>query len=308
MLYLSLYAAAMIHTIDLNFLNIPQSIAAYLVETSEGPVLIESGPYSTYPQLQQEVERVGFDLADIQHVLLTHIHFDHAGAAWALAEQDATIYVHPVGAPHLASPEKLWNSAERIYGDDMNRLWGKMQPIAEAQLRTLSDEEVIAFGNTKVTAHHTPGHAVHHIAYQIGDTIFTGDVGGVRISGGLVEPPCPPPDIHVEDWQASIQRLQSLRPQELYLTHFGRVTDVDHHWDALNKQLINWADWIRAKVEAGQSAEETVPQFMDYVANQLRAQGASEDQVKQYEAANPSWMSVAGLMRYWKKRAGLSEK
>ena len=296
------FNSLMIHTLDLNFLGIPQAIAAYLIETSDGPVLVESGPYSTYEHLQREILRTGVDPADIRHVLLTHIHFDHAGAAWAFAEQGATIYVHPVGAPHLAHPEKLWNSAQRIYGDDMERLWGQMRPIAPEQLREVGHQEKLTFGDTTLTAYHTPGHATHHIAYHLNNVVFTGDVGGVRISNGLVEPPCPPPDIHVEDWQTSIELLQGLQAEGLYLTHFGRVDDVDRHFDALKKQLVNWADWVRAKREAGQSAEETVPQFTEYVANQLRAQGASKEQIKQYEAANPSWMSVAGLMRYWKKR------
>ena len=294
----------MIHTLDLHFLNIPHAIAAYLIETADGPVLIETGPYTTYERLRQEIRRTGFDTAEVKHVLLTHIHFDHAGAAWALAEQGATVYVHPVGAPHLANPEKLWNSAKRIYQDNMDQLWGEMRPINKDQLYELAHEETLTFGDTKITAYHTPGHAVHHIAYQIGNAIFTGDVGGVRVGGGLVEPPCPPPDIDVEDWQDSIQLLESLQPQVLYLTHFGKVTDVAYQWDALRKQLVNWADWVREKMVTGQSAEETAPQFKAYVANQLRTQGATEDQIAQYEAANPSWMSVAGLMRYWKKREG----
>jgi hypothetical protein len=132
--------------------------------------------------------------------------------------------------------------------------------------------------------------------------IFTGDVGGVRIKGGLVEPPCPPPDINVEDWQQSIRLLRSLKPQALYLTHFGRIEDVDTHLDRLEEQLTNWADWIKKSMGKGESAEEMLPRFQEYVAGQLREKGADEKTIKQYEAANPSWMSVAGLMRYWKKK------
>ena len=292
----------MIHTIDLHFLDVPQAIGAYLIDTSEGPVLVEAGPYSTYETLEKELKKLGYALGDIRYVLLTHIHFDHAGAAWALAEQGTTIYVHPLGAPHLAHPEKLWNSAKRIYQDDMDRLWGEMRPIPEAQLHELAHEETLTIGDTTIKAHHTPGHAVHHIAYQVGDAVFTGDVGGVRINGNLVEPPCPPPDINVEDWQQSIQQLRNLAPEALYLTHFGRVDDVELHLDKLDKQLINWADWVQEKLEAGLSTEAITPDFVAYVKNQLRAQGASEELVEQYEAANPSWMSVAGLVRYWKKK------
>nr|WKN35839.1 MBL fold metallo-hydrolase [Tunicatimonas sp. TK19036] len=292
----------MIHTLDLHFLNIPQAIASYLIETSEGPILIESGPYSTYESLKTAIRKAGFQPEDIQHVLLTHIHFDHAGAAWAFAEQGAKVYVHPFGAKHLAQPEKLWDSAKRIYQDDMDRLWGKMQPIAEDQLVTVEHEQELIFGDTKLRAHHTPGHAVHHIAYQLGEEVFTGDVGGVRISGGLVEPPCPPPDIQVESWQNSINILRALNPKALYLTHFGRVEDVEAHLDHLEAQLLDWAEWIMIKMEAELPVEEMVPQFQEYVARQLQEQGADYELIQQYEAANPSWMSVAGLMRYWKKK------
>lgn len=292
----------MIHTLDLHFLNIPQAIASYLIETSEGPILIESGPYSTYESLKAAIRKAGFQPEDIHHVLLTHIHFDHAGAAWAFAEQGAKVYVHPFGAKHLAQPEKLWDSAKRIYQDDMDRLWGKMQPIAEDQLVTVEHEQELIFGDTKLRAHHTPGHAVHHIAYQLGEEVFTGDVGGVRISGGLVEPPCPPPDIQVESWQNSINILRALNPKALYLTHFGRVEDVEAHLDHLEAQLLDWAEWIMIKMEAELPVEEMVPQFQEYVARQLQEQGADYDLIQQYEAANPSWMSVAGLMRYWKKK------
>ena len=291
----------MIHTLDLDFLNTPQAIAAYLVETSDGPVLIESGPYSTYEALRAEVQRVGFALEDVRHVLLTHIHFDHAGAAWALAEQGATVYVHPVGAPHLANPEKLWSSAKRIYQDEMDRLWGEMRPIPEAQLREVGHQETLTFGNTTLMAHHTPGHATHHIAYQLEHNVFTGDVGGVRIGKGIVEPPCPPPDIHLEDWQHSIQLLHDLHPRHLYLTHFGRVDQVAEHLNTLYAQLVRWADWVHERMD-GRSADELAPEFTAYVERQLRSHGASDEQVRQYEAANPSWMSVAGLMRYWKKK------
>ncbi len=297
----------MIHPIDLHFLDVPQAIAAYVIETTEGPVLVETGPYSTYENLTIALQSLGYTPGDVQQVLLTHIHFDHAGAAWKLAEQGATIYVHPLGVPHLANPDKLWNSAKRIYQDDMDRLWGDMRPIPEAQLRELAHEETLTIGDTTITAHHTPGHAVHHIAYQLGGVVFTGDVGGVRINGNMVEPPCPPPDINVEDWQQSIKLLRGLSPEKLYLTHFGGVDDVELHLDRLDKQLINWADWVREKLDTEPSVEAITPDFVAYVKNQLRAQGASEELIKQYEAANPSWMSVAGLVRYWKKKAATNE-
>ncbi len=291
-----------VHVLDLHFLDIPQAIAAFAIETSEGPILVETGPYSTYGHLEKALQAKGFSIRDIRHVLLTHIHFDHAGAAWALAQQGATIYVHPFGVQHLAQPEKLVSSARRIYQEEMDRLWGDMQPIAEERLVAVAHQEVLRFGEVSIKAWHTPGHAVHHIAWQVGDALFTGDVAGVRIAQGLVEPPCPPPDIHLEAWQQSIKVIQSLQPRALYLTHFGKIEDIEAHLDALKKRLIDWADWIRMKMDKGQTAEETVPEFTRYVANQLEAEGTPPAVIRQYEAANPSWMSVAGLMRYWKKK------
>ncbi|MGI9545489.1 MAG: MBL fold metallo-hydrolase, partial [Cyclobacteriaceae bacterium] len=126
------------HIIDLHFLGYPKVIAAFLVETEDGPVLIETGPYSTYPTLEKGVNRIGYSIKDIKHVLLTHIHLDHAGAAWKLAENGANIYVHPVGMAHLAYPSKLMDSAKRIYKEDMDRLWGDMQAIPQSQLHEVS--------------------------------------------------------------------------------------------------------------------------------------------------------------------------
>jgi len=294
----------MIHTLDLHFLSFDHAIASFLVETSEGPVLVESGPYSTFPTLVKQVKAVGFAPTDIRHVLLTHIHFDHAGAAWALAQHGAQIFVHPFGAGHLAQPEKLWNSAKRIYQDDMERLWGDMQPVASEKITAVDHEQPLVIGDTTFRAWHTPGHASHHIAWQQDDVVFTGDVAGVRISEAdkIVEPPCPPPDINVEDWLDSIKTIRLLDPKALYLTHYGRLEDVDWHLNELERRLIEWSNWIKAKMEMGQRAEETVPEFKRWVANQLRYEGVSDHAIQQYEAANPSWMSVSGLMRYWKKK------
>ena len=150
-------------TIDLHFLGDEQTIAAFLVITDLGPVLVETGPYSTWDYLEQGIQRLGFDIREIKHVFLTHIHFDHAGAAWALAEHGANIYVHPLGAPHLQSPERLLESARRIYGDQMDTLWGAIRPITAERIRVANHEDTFKLGNTVFKAWHTPGHAVHHM-------------------------------------------------------------------------------------------------------------------------------------------------
>ncbi len=155
-----------IHTLDLHFLGIEKSIAVFVLEGPGGLALVECGPASTLPHLQKGFAQNGWGMADFQHIFLSHIHFDHAGAAWAFAEHGATIYVHPKGLPHLAQPEKLYNSARMIYGDAMDRLWGEMRPISESQLRAPEHGEIIEAVGLQFRAWHTPGHATHHIAWE----------------------------------------------------------------------------------------------------------------------------------------------
>ena len=294
----------MVYTLDLNFLGYPQSIAAYLVETSVGPVLIETGPHSTFEVLKSEIKRCGFEIDEIKHVFLSHIHLDHAGAAWALAAQGATIYLHPFGETHLAHPEKLMESAKRIYQEDMDRLWGQMHPIPIDQLRSTGHLEEILIGNRRFQALHTPGHAKHHIAWKIDNLIFTGDVAGVKIQKGPVVPPCPPPDINLEDWIRSIDLILACEPSQIYLTHFGVIKDVPAHMHALKSMIHDWSQWMKQNWMAGFTAEELTPKFSEYTSQQLLRLGVGPLGIKQYEAANPSWMSVAGLIRYWKKKIG----
>lgn len=299
-----------IHTLDLDFLGLEHSIAVFVVETAAGPVLVECGPASTLPHLTATLQTKRWQIADFQHVFLSHIHFDHAGAAWAFAEKGATIYVHPKGLPHLAAPEKLYNSARMIYGDDMDRLWGEMRPIPEAQLYAPEHGESIEVGGVQFQAWYTPGHAVHHIAWAVSAhggaesaVIFTGDVAGVCIGHGPVMPPCPPPDINVEDWQASIQLLRELPTKRLFLTHFGEISEKDQHLNALEQRLLSWAAWMKPYFEQQTPASDIVPLFQAYVQAELLAEGVPAEDLKRYEAANPAFMSVAGLLRYWKKKS-----
>lgn len=289
--------------IDLHFQGIPNAIAAYLVETDAGPILIETGPHSTLPRLEAELNKWGYALEDIQHVFLTHIHLDHAGAAWAFAQKGASIYVHPVGLPHLENPAKLMASASRIYKDDMDRLWGQTKAIPAAQLKAVEHEARFQIGNKSLRALHTPGHASHHIAWVIDGQIIAGDVAGVKIEDGPVVPPCPPPDINIEDWERSIQILLAEAPEQLLLTHFGAVRDIETHLEALKAELRAWANWIKPHYLQGNAPKEITPAFQAFVQDRLVRKGVSEKGLQQYEIANPSWMSVAGLMRYWHKKA-----
>lgn len=289
--------------IDLEFMNAKQTIGSFLIPTKAGVILVECGPESTFPRLSKGIEDLGYSLSQIKHVLLTHIHFDHAGAAWKLANEGAKIYVHPLGLPHLLSPEKLWNSAAQIYGEDMNRLWGRMEPIAEELLVPVAHEEIFDLDGLRVKAWHTPGHAVHHIAWQVDELLFTGDVAGVKIEGGPVVPPCPPPDIHIEEWKRSIELIRKINPKKLVLTHFGEISSIHDHLQALEMMLDEWATWMKPRFDSGLGPQEIIPEFMAYTSQQMISKGVSAETRNLYEYANPSWMSVSGLLRYWKLKS-----
>ncbi len=290
----------MIHVLDLHFQEHPGTIAAFLVETDVGPVLVESGPATTLRALENGLAAHGYALTDIQHVFLSHIHFDHAGAAWRFAEHGATIHVHPFGVDHLADPEVLWKSAKRVFEDAMETLWGEMRPIPSAQLHACADGESVAVGDTSFIAHHTPGHAKHHIAWQLDRVLFTGDVGGVALRGGPAQPPCPPPDIHLDDWDASLDKIVALKPEVLYLTHYGEIRAIASHVETLRRTLGEWCRWVESHLP-GTTPQALVPAFEEEVRAQLQNAGLGEDAIADYEVANPAFMSVAGLARYLTK-------
>lgn len=291
----------MVHTLDLNFLNAGEAIAAYVIPTENGAVLVECGPHSTVDRLTDGLAKLGLRPTDIHTLLLTHIHFDHAGAAWWFAQQGTKVYVHPRGYKHLLSPERLYESARMIYRDKMDELWGKMEPISPDQLISVEDGALIDADGVKFKAIYTPGHAVHHIAWQLDEVVFTGDVGGVKIGEGLVVPPCPPPDIHVADWLDSIEAIRKSGAERLYLTHYGPVDEVAEHLELLAACLQKYVDWMRPHALAGTLPEVIVPQFVEFVETDFRAAGMSEELIVSYRAANPAWMSVAGLLRYLTK-------
>ena len=289
-----------ITTIDLQFQGISNSIAAFLIENESGLILIESGPHSTLKYLEAALAQKGYTSKDVKHVFLTHIHLDHAGCAWHFARQGAKIYVHPKGYKHLIAPEKLMASATMIYKDKTDVLWGQMHPIPEEQLIAVEEEQIFEIDGIKLKAHYTPGHAVHHIAWQLGKSLFAGDVAGVKTGRGPVYPPCPPPDINVEDWLASIAKIKMLDIEEIHLTHYGKITNIQSHLEELEKVISDWASWMKPHFDAAADQAKVVPAFQQYVANQLLTAEVDEKGLEKYEAANPAWMSVAGLFRYWK--------
>lgn len=291
---------ASIQTLDLGY-GENGTIAAYLVESAGELALVETGPDSTWPHLVDALARLGIRPGDVRDVLVTHIHLDHAGAAWRLAREGATVHVHPKGAAHLADPGKLLASARRIYRERMDELWGTLEPIAPDRLKVTEDGASIAVGSTRVTVLETPGHAVHHNTYLVDGCAFTGDVGGVALGTGPVLPPTPPPDIDLGQWGSSITRLRAARPDALYPTHFGRREAVDETLDELSVELHAWAGWVRERLAEGKDETAIVPLFEEWLVERLLARGVAPGAVAAYRIALPFAMNVTGLVRYWQK-------
>jgi glyoxylase-like metal-dependent hydrolase (beta-lactamase superfamily II) len=287
--------------LDLRF-QIEGTVGAFLIHTSAGPVLVETGPESLYGHLASAVQAQGYALEDIRHVFITHIHLDHGGAAWRLAHHGARIYVHPKGAPHLQDPTKLLHSATRIYGEAMERLWGRLEPIDSEQIVALEDGDTVKIGDASIQAIHTPGHAIHHVTYRLDDGLFTGDVGGIRIGHGPTIPPFPPPDIDLEAWTDSIARMRAASPRFIYPTHFGIKRDGAAHFDSLEENLHRIANWVKERAVAGISEQALVPPFQAYMHDLLAGFGLTETEIEEYEIADPAFMSVYGLVRYWRRR------
>ena len=290
-------------TLDLNFQGKTHAIASYLIKHSTGAILIESGPGSTLFALKAGLAVNGFSLADVTHVLLTHIHLDHAGAAGRIAQESgAEVYVHPIGAPHMLNPEKLIASATRIYGDKMDTLWGEFLPVPQNQLKVPNDAEEIVIGNLRFLPVNTPGHAEHHYAYIFEDVCFSGDVGGVRIPGyPYLRVPMPPPELHFGKWRESVARLKKEKFARIAPTHFGIFDDPEWHLSEVEKSLDAAEGWLEKVMPSVPQVDEMKQMFGEWMAEQSREQGLSAEAVKAYELANPLGMSVDGLLRYWKK-------
>jgi len=293
----------MIHILDTQHLGRRGIIAATVLESDDGLILFDTGPESTFETVAAQLPERGFSRQDVRHVFLSHIHFDHAGAAWRFAQLGATIYVHPRGAPHLIDPTKLVASATRLYGDQMERLWGKIDAVPAERVRVLEDNDVVRAGQFDIRALATPGHASHHHIYHWDDTVFGGDVAGVRLGGGPPIPPFVPPELEIEAWLESIARVRALNPAKLYLPHFGLVEGgIAPHLAALEERVRRWSIWFRDRLRAGDDEQKMKPAFAGFVANVLRSAGAAEKQLADYEQADPSFMAVSAAVRYWQKR------
>jgi glyoxylase-like metal-dependent hydrolase (beta-lactamase superfamily II) len=292
----------MVHILDTQHLGRPGIIAATALETNDGIALFDTGPDSTFGNISAAMRAAGFSPNDVRDVFLSHIHLDHAGAAWRFAELGARIHVHERGARHLLDPSRLMQSATRIFGDEMQRLWGEMRPIREDRVHITRDNSVIRAGQFEVHPIATPGHASHHNVYHWDDHLFGGDVAGVRLDGGPPVPPFVPPELNIEAWCESIERLRSLGALRLYLPHFGLVEgELAGHFNPLEERVQRWANWFRDELRKGRGESELVPDFARYEARDILAAGAPNERLADYEQADPSFMAVTASIRYWQK-------
>jgi glyoxylase-like metal-dependent hydrolase (beta-lactamase superfamily II) len=291
---------------DLDFLGLPRIIATAVLHGPGGVALVDPGPSSTLPALRAGLGAAGMSVADLRALLLTHIHLDHAGASGTLVREvpGLRVYVHERGAPHLVNPEKLLASAARLYGDDMDRLWGSVLPVPHENVVALQGGERISAGGRDFEIAYTPGHASHHVSYFNRDTgiAFVGDTAGVRLNAeGYVVPPTPPPDIDIESWRDSLGKISAWLPETLFITHFGPHAPPAGHLAELAEHL-DWTSAVVRRLLAREgSDEDREAWFADEIRRELRRR-TSEADVRAYEVAGRFDLSWRGLARYWRKR------
>ncbi len=293
--------------IDTNWMGRPKSIASVLVQSDGVNALIDPGPTSTLETLRAELQRHGLAVTDLHAILLTHIHLDHAGAVGALVQENPKlgVFVHEFGALHMADPSKLLASAGRLYGAEMDRLYGTVLPVPEENLRSLEGGETVTIGKRDFEILYSPGHASHHLTFwdaQDG-TAFIGDVGGISVEGdNFILPATPPPDIDVELWNQTLDAIAALRPAKLFLTHFGYAHNPDAHIALYRERLAAWSGMVKSLLAEGKTEEAAGKEFVDAVAGEIKT-AEDESGADHYIFNGGLFLSWLGLLRYTKKKA-----
>jgi len=298
----------MLHVLDLDFHGGPRSLAGGLLDGPGGSVLVDPGPSSALGGLRRGLAEHGRSVGDLQAILLTHVHLDHAGATGVLARENPRlrVFVHERGAPHVADPSKLVASASRIYGDRMEALWGEVAPVEASRIQPLRGGERLTAAGRDIEVAYTPGHAWHHVSYLDRETgtACVGDVAGVRFAPSEeVIPPTPPPDIDVDRWNESLDAIAAWSPSRLLLTHFGTFDDVSEHLARVRARLGEMAALARQSLDQpARDDEERIAWFRARLRERLAAR-LGADAAAAYEAVQPLEHYWQGLARYWRRQA-----
>jgi glyoxylase-like metal-dependent hydrolase (beta-lactamase superfamily II) len=301
--------AAGLDYVDLQFLGKPEIIATAILHGPAGVARIDPGPSTTLETLRGALKQKGISFSDVRHLLLTHIHLDHAGASGSIVRENPSIevLVHHIGAPHMADPAKLLASATRLYGEaDMQRLWGDFVAVPKENVRPLKGGETIESGGRELRVAYTPGHAWHHVTYfDVASRVaFVGDTAGIRRGeGAYVIPPTPPPDIDLEVWRESEEKILAWDPDVLFLTHFGPFHGARLQFQQLSEHIEHWSGIVRRLIaDESMTEEQRQNTFVDEAFRELR-RAVGEQEADQYGRAGRLDYSWQGLARYWRKRA-----
>ncbi len=292
--------------IDLHWTRRPKSIASLLIESGGELALVDPGPQSTIETLRSTLRRHGYDFRSLNSILLTHIHLDHAGATGTIVRENPNlkVHVHEFGAPHMIDPSRLLLSAGRLYGDDLQPLYGECLPVPDRNLVSLDGGETIHLGEAELQVAYTPGHASHHVTYRepLSGTAFVGDTAGIRVQGdSFLLPATPPPDIDMELWNASLDKIASWNPQRLFLTHFGFIEKPAEHIAVYKKRLEEWSALTRDLLASDTDTAEMEKRFVDSVAAEVKRQ-LPESDAEHYIFNGGLRLSWLGLMRCERKK------
>ncbi len=296
-----------ITTLDNLWMGRPRSIAAALLESDGHRAVVDPGPGSTLETLHSQLQACGIGVSDLDAILLTHIHLDHAGATGALVREipRLAVYVHKNGGPHLVDPSKLLASAERLWPHELHRLFGEVLPVPAENLRILEGGETLTLGSREVEVVYTPGHASHHVSYfdKKEGVAFVGDTTGVRIEGNsYVMPATPPPDIDLGIWDASFAAILERKPARLFLTHYGYSDNPSEHILIFRERLHRWAMLTAEILRTAASDSAAMDSFMSATHAEI-SQHLPVGEADHYAFSAGLNLSFLGLARYLRKRA-----
>ena len=293
--------------IDLQHLSTHEAIATCVLESNGQLALLDPGPTACLHNLTQGLDSLGIAVSDLDIILLTHIHLDHAGATGTLFKQNPSlqVYVHERGTSHMIDPSRLIKSAARVFGDKFDRLWGDFESVPADHITSLHGGETISIGSRKLNVIYPPGHASHHVSY-LDDSIgvaFVGDTAGIRISNrNCILPVTPPPDIDLEKWMVSIEKIREWQPELLFLTHFGIASPVNDHFESLIEAFQVWSKRVERQLAGPGSDEEHAIAFARRLRDEVATQLGESDAIR-YEMSTASKMSWYGLARYLRKKS-----